>query len=80
MGVKMATIMPARKWPKDMAFALDGTKAYVVNQKSNNVSVIDTATDKIVATIPVGKLSWFVTFIPDRTKAYAVWLCRLYFG
>ncbi|MEU9015925.1 hypothetical protein AB0D12_41115, partial [Streptomyces sp. NPDC048479] len=30
------------------------TRAYVANQGSNNVSVVDTATNTVTATIPVG--------------------------
>lgn len=33
---------------------VDGTKVYVANFRSNNVSVIDTASNTITATIPVG--------------------------
>jgi YVTN family beta-propeller protein len=31
----------------------NGTRAYVMNQASNMVSVVDTATNNVVATIPV---------------------------
>jgi len=32
----------------------DGSKVYVANSASNNVLVIDTATNTVIATIPVG--------------------------
>jgi YVTN family beta-propeller protein len=37
-----------------VAVTPDGAFAYVTNQATNNVSVINTATNAIVATIPVG--------------------------
>jgi YVTN family beta-propeller protein len=33
-------------------------KAYVTNEKSHDISVIDTATHKVIASIPVGKMPW----------------------
>ena len=39
---------------------LDGKKLYVANGRSNNVSVIDTATNAKLADIPVGTLPWGV--------------------
>ena len=35
-------------------FTLDGTRAYVTNQNSNTVSVINTATNAVINTINVG--------------------------
>ncbi|WP_329767539.1 hypothetical protein, partial [Bacillus nitratireducens] len=32
----------------------DGTRAYVTNQASNTVSVINTATNTVIDTVPVG--------------------------
>ncbi len=45
------------------------TRAYVAN-RSNTVSVIDTATNTVVATIPVGQGPWEVAITPDGTRAY----------
>ena len=44
--------------------------AYVVNQRSNNVSVIDTATNMVVATVPVGAVPGWVAVTPDGKYAY----------
>ena len=46
--------------------------AYVANADpiSNNVSVIDTATNTVVATIPVGTIPFGVAVTPDGTKVY----------
>ena len=44
--------------------------AYVVNSGSNNVSVIDTGSNTVTATIPVGNTPIGVVFSPDGTRAY----------
>lgn len=44
--------------------------AYVVSQTTNSVSVINTSSNAIVATIPVGTTPQFVATTPDRAKVY----------
>lgn len=44
--------------------------AYVSNSYSDNVSVIDTNTHEVVATVPTGKAPINPTFTPDRRKVY----------
>jgi YVTN family beta-propeller protein len=44
--------------------------AYITNQSSNTVSVIDTATDTVIATIPVGISPFGVAVSPDGSKVY----------
>ncbi len=46
--------------------------AYVTNGGSNNVSVIDTATNTVVATVAVGNLPFGVAITPDAALAYVV--------
>lgn len=46
------------------------TVAYVANSGSNTVSVIDTSTNKVTATIPVGNSPVGVVFSPDGARAY----------
>jgi YVTN family beta-propeller protein len=46
------------------------TFGYVVNAVDNTVSVIDTASNAAVATIPVGTLPVAVATTPDGTRAY----------
>jgi YVTN family beta-propeller protein len=41
--------------PAEITFSLDGKYAFVANSMSNNVTVIDPATKKVLKTIPVGK-------------------------
>jgi YVTN family beta-propeller protein len=45
--------------------------AYITNSGSSTVSVIDTATNKVIATIPVGKSPGGVVVSPDGSKVYA---------
>jgi YVTN family beta-propeller protein len=44
--------------------------AYITNEDSNNVSVIDTATDTVVATVSVGIQPYGVAVSPDGAKVY----------
>lgn len=50
--------------------ALSGLRAYVVNEFGGTVSVIDTATNTVGATVTVGTDPFFVAITPDGTKAY----------
>src|SRR5438552_3982184 len=44
--------------------------AYVANAASNSVSVIDTASNTVVATVGVGSRPFGVAITPDRARAY----------
>ena len=44
--------------------------AYIANYVSNNVSIINTATNTVVATLPVGSNPFGVALAPDGTKVY----------
>src|SRR5271157_1946700 len=46
--------------------------AYITNSGSNNVSVIDTATNTVTATVSVGYNPIGVAVIPDGTKIYVI--------
>src|SRR3954453_9051653 len=47
-------------------------EAYVTNAEGNSVSVIDTATNEITATIPVGLNPAAVVISGDGTRAYVI--------
>jgi len=49
-----------------------GTVAYVANQRTGTVSVIDTATNTVTGTIPVGSNPYGVAVNPSATMVYAV--------
>jgi len=55
--------------PLGVAVTPDGSKAYVTNKGvSSNVSVIDTATDTVTATIPIGGGPGAVAVTPDGKR------------
>lgn len=53
-----------------MAIATDGNLVMTVNPDSGSVSAIDTATDTLIAEIPVGKDPRCVAFSPDDRQAF----------
>jgi YVTN family beta-propeller protein len=55
-----------------VAITPDGTSAYVTNENSNSVSVIDTTSNEVVATIAVGGQPRGVATTPDGTLIYVV--------
>ena len=57
--------------PNFIAMAPNGRFAYIANRTAGVVSVLDTATDQLTATIPVqAGPPQYVTFAPDGTRAY----------
>lgn len=47
-----------------------GARVYVSNGRSGTVSVIDVASNRVVATVEVGKRPWNMAITPDGTKLY----------
>jgi YVTN family beta-propeller protein len=56
----VATV-PVGTAAESVAVTPDGKHVYVANKSSNNVSVIRTATNTVVATIPVGSIPFAVS-------------------
>jgi YVTN family beta-propeller protein len=69
-GVVDAVVLPLVNSPLGVAVTPDGKHAYVTNGGSNTVSVIDTASNTVVATVPVGKEPSSVAITPDVKHAY----------
>src|SRR5260370_29812046 len=44
--------------------------AYITNTPANTVSVVDTSTNTVIATIPVGNTPYAVAVRPDGSRAY----------
>jgi YVTN family beta-propeller protein len=68
----IATI-PVGVNPDGVAITPDGGRAYVANNGSNTLSIIDTATNRVVATVPVGETGIGLTEVaitPDGSYAY----------
>ena len=62
---------PGGEFPDGVAVTPDGKHAYVTNGSSDNtVSVIDTASNTVVATVPVGNGPMGVAVTPDGKHAY----------
>ena len=66
-----ATIGIGRE-PRGVAVSPDGSKLYVTNTGSDDVSVIATATNTVTATILVGHSPKGVAVTPDGSKLYVV--------
>ena len=62
--------MNVGSYPWGVAVSPDGTKVYVANEYGNTVSVIDTATNTVTATVNVGSGPFGVAVNPDGTKVY----------
>jgi len=45
-------------------------KVYVANHLDNTTSVIDTTTNAVIATVPIGSYPYGVAVTPDGTKVY----------
>jgi len=54
----------------DVAISPNGARAYVTNAGAKSVSVIDTATNTVVATVGVEFIPVHVSFSPDGVHAY----------
>jgi YVTN family beta-propeller protein len=58
--------------PVHVAITPDGTRAYVTNFGSHNVSVICTAANAVIATVKVGHNPLDIALTPDSASAYVV--------
>lgn len=63
-------VIPVGVTPGGITLAPGGARAYVANQGSNTVSVIDTATDTVSSTIPTGAGPSYVAISPTGTRGY----------
>ncbi|WGJ13433.1 hypothetical protein QEV83_12060 [Methylocapsa sp. D3K7] len=51
-----------------IALTPDGTRAYVTNRVAKTVSVIDTATNLVTATVPVGASPQGIGIVPPPPR------------
>ncbi|MGH6838941.1 MAG: beta-propeller fold lactonase family protein [Methylocella sp.] len=64
------TVITVGTNPVAIAVTPDGKRAFVANESSNTVSVIETAANKVLATVPVGNSPNGVAVTPDGKRAY----------
>jgi YVTN family beta-propeller protein len=64
------TVLPVGSGPLGVVLSPDGARAYVAGSTSNTVTVLDTATDTVVATIPTGAEPRLFAFAPDGARLY----------
>jgi YVTN family beta-propeller protein len=62
--------IPVGNNPYGIAVSPDGTRAYVCNYASHSVSVIETATNRVLTNISVGTGPTGIAVSPDGTRAY----------
>jgi YVTN family beta-propeller protein len=56
--------IPVGRRPWGLGITKDGKKLYAANGVSDSVSVIDTATQKVIATLAVDKGPWGIAVAP----------------
>ena len=56
--------------PRNIAISPDGARLYVSLRASNSVAVVNTATNAIVASLPVGQVPGDIAITPDGRRAY----------
>jgi len=56
--------------PELVAITPDGNRAYVPSIKVDTVSVINTATNTVITTVPVGTFPFGAAITPDGTRAF----------
>ena len=60
------------QWIAGMAATLDGSRIYVTSAESGSVSVIDTTTNTVTATIDVGGSASDIAVAPDGSRIYVM--------
>ena len=56
--------------PMGTVMSRDGKELYVTTGRGNSVVFIDTATNKVLATVPVGGRAWGIALSPDGSQLY----------
>lgn len=71
-GYELEATVPVGAGPQRVTVAPDGTRAYVANLSGSSVTVVDTATNDVVATVPTGESTtpFEVAVAPDGRRAY----------
>ncbi|ADE15559.1 40-residue YVTN family beta-propeller repeat protein [Nitrosococcus halophilus Nc 4] len=69
---RLGTILVGGK-PHDVICAPDGSTAYITNPETNDLSIVDTLTDKVKKTVEFGEEAtpWHVEISPDGSQVFA---------
>ena len=67
---KVATI-PVGKLPHGIWPSGDGTRVYVGLENADGLAAIDTLTNKVIATVPIGQAPQAVVYVPDAVPEKA---------
>jgi YVTN family beta-propeller protein len=65
------TNIPTAAGSRRLCISSTGDRVYVANDKGNSVSAIDTATNRVIATIPVGRGPLGIGITPNDEEVYA---------
>jgi YVTN family beta-propeller protein len=68
---KVATI-PVGKLPHGIWPSGDGTRVYVGLENEDRIAAIDTLTNKVIATSPIGQAAQAVVYVPNASSAMSV--------
>lgn len=63
--------IPTAPGAEGLGLSPDGKELWVANNKSDSISIVDTAARKVVATVPCAKYPLRVTFTPDGKQVLA---------
>jgi YVTN family beta-propeller protein len=66
----MKSVPTGGERPVDIVLSSAGTHLYVSHGASGDVRIFETATLKLVATIPVGPRAWWMALTPDGRLLY----------
>ena len=69
-GGRVLGTIPAGDSPHSVAISPDGSRVAVVAFDSSDVCVVDTATDQVIASGPVGLRPQDITWAPDGARFY----------
>ena len=62
--------LPKGSLPMGSVVSANGKEVYVSTGRADGVAVIDSTTNSLVTTIPVGKRAWGIALSPDGSKLY----------
>jgi YVTN family beta-propeller protein len=62
--------LPKDSKPMGVVVSPDAKRVYVANGRGGTISMIDTATDSVLSTVPVGQRPWGIALTPDGRKLY----------